>query len=78
MLNTETMLYPKLQHFGLLTGNLQLLLDWYQKVLGMRTIHESENPTDAPTGSPASRLKRPHSSATTKSVIVSQSSSSPA
>ena len=57
MLNTETILYPKLQHFGLLTGNLQLLLDWYQKVLGMRTIHESENPTDAPTGSPASRLK---------------------
>ena len=57
MLNTETILYPKLQHFGLLTGNLQLSLDWYEKVLGMRTIHESENPTDAPTGSPASRLK---------------------
>jgi catechol 2,3-dioxygenase-like lactoylglutathione lyase family enzyme len=57
MLNIETIVHPKLQHFGLLTGNLQRLLDWYQKVLGMRTIHESENPTDAPAGTPASRLK---------------------
>jgi catechol 2,3-dioxygenase-like lactoylglutathione lyase family enzyme len=42
MLNTETILRPKLQHFGLLTGNLQRLLDWYQKVLGMGTIHQSQ------------------------------------
>ncbi len=57
MLNTEKIFQPKLQHFGLLTENLQRLLDWYQKVPGMRTIHESENPTDAPAGSPAGRLK---------------------
>ena len=77
MPNTETILHPKLQHFGLLTGNLQLLLDWYQKVLGMRTIHESENPTMHPPAVPLP-ASRPHSSATTKSVIVSQSSRSPA
>jgi catechol 2,3-dioxygenase len=57
MLNTETIFHPKLQHFGLLTGNMQRLLEWYQKVLGMWTIHQSENPTDAPAGSPPSRLK---------------------
>ncbi len=57
MLNTETIVHPKLHHIGLLTGNKQRLLDWYQKVLGMRSIHESDNPTDAPAGSPPSFLK---------------------
>ena len=57
MLNKETIFHPKLQHFGMLTGDLPRLLDWYQKVLGMRMIHESENPMDAPAGSPPSRIK---------------------
>jgi catechol 2,3-dioxygenase-like lactoylglutathione lyase family enzyme len=77
MLNTETIVYPKLQHFGLLTGNLQRLLDWYQKVLGMRTIHQSQNRMDAPAGSPASRLKAAFIS-NDESVIASRSSKSPA
>ena len=50
MLNIETIIHPRLQHIGLLTGNLPRLLDWYKKVLGMRAIHESINPTDAPAG----------------------------
>jgi catechol 2,3-dioxygenase-like lactoylglutathione lyase family enzyme len=50
VLNTETIIHPKLHHIGLLTGNLQPMLDWYTAVLGMRIIHESDNPTGAPTG----------------------------
>ncbi len=57
MLNSETVIHPTLQHVGLLTGNLPRLLDWYKRVLGMRPIHESANPTDAPANSPASHLK---------------------
>ena len=57
MLNTETIVHPKLQHIGLLTGNLPRLVDWYQKVLGMRVVHASANPTDAPADSPPSLLK---------------------
>jgi catechol 2,3-dioxygenase len=57
MLNTETIVHPKLQHVGVLTGNLPRLLDWYHKVLGMRSVHESVNPTDAPADSLAARLK---------------------
>ena len=52
MLNSETIVHPKLAHVGLLTGNLPRLLDWYQKVLGMRSIHASKNPMDAPADSP--------------------------
>ena len=57
MLNDETIIHPKLHHIGLLTGNKQRLLDWYQKVLGMRPINEVDNPTDAPAGSAPSLLK---------------------
>jgi catechol 2,3-dioxygenase len=57
LLNIETIIHPRLQHIGLLTGNLPRLLDWYKKVLGMRPIHESINPTDAPAGTPPSHLK---------------------
>jgi catechol 2,3-dioxygenase-like lactoylglutathione lyase family enzyme len=51
MLNTETVIHPKLQHLGLTTGNLQPLLAWYKTVLGMRLIYLSENPIGAPTDS---------------------------
>jgi catechol 2,3-dioxygenase len=48
MLNTEVTIHPKLHHIGLLTGNLQRMLDWYKAVLGMRPTNESDNPTGAP------------------------------
>jgi catechol 2,3-dioxygenase len=51
MLNTETVIHPKLQHLGLTTGNLQPLLAWYKTVLGMRLIYLSENPIGAPADS---------------------------
>lgn len=57
MLNIETIIHPRLQHIGLLTGDLPRLLDWYKKVLGMRPIHESINPTDAPADTSPSHLK---------------------
>jgi catechol 2,3-dioxygenase-like lactoylglutathione lyase family enzyme len=34
-MNTEITVHPKLQHFGLNTGNLAAMTDWYRKVLGM-------------------------------------------
>jgi catechol 2,3-dioxygenase len=34
-MNTEITIHPKLQHCGLTTGNLDGMLEWYGKVLGM-------------------------------------------
>ena len=55
MLNTETIIHPKLQHLGLTTGHLQPMLDWYKTVLGMRLIYLSENPMGAPGSGPKPR-----------------------
>jgi hypothetical protein len=51
IMNTETIIHPKLQHIGLTTGRLQPMLDWYKTVLGMRLIYISENPTGNAHGS---------------------------
>lgn len=34
-MNTEITIHPTLQHCGLTTGNLDAMLEWYGKVLGM-------------------------------------------
>ncbi len=34
-MNTEITIHPKLQHFGIATANLDAMLEWYRKVLGM-------------------------------------------
>ena len=34
-MNTEIIVHPKLQHYGLTTANLDAMIDWYRKVLGM-------------------------------------------
>jgi catechol-2,3-dioxygenase len=47
-MNTEITIHPKLQHCGLTTSNLDAMLDWYRKVLGI-TVH---NRVTAPAGSP--------------------------
>ena len=47
-MNTEITIHPKLQHCGLTTGNLEGMLDWYRKVLGM-TVNKR---VEAPAGSP--------------------------
>ena len=40
-MNTETIIHPKLQHFGLNTSNMDVMLDWYRKVLGMTLNHRT-------------------------------------
>jgi catechol 2,3-dioxygenase len=47
-MNTEITIHPKLQHCGLTTANLDAMLEWYRKVLGI-TVH---NRVTAPAGSP--------------------------
>ena len=51
-MDTETIVRPKLQHYGLTTSNLDAMTDWYSKVLGM----EINFRTPAPTG-PQNGLK---------------------
>jgi len=41
-MNTEVIIHPKLQHYGLTTSNLDAMIDWYRKVLGMTVHHRSE------------------------------------
>lgn len=38
-MNTEIIAHPVLQHVGINTPNLDAMLDWYRKVLGM-TVHQ--------------------------------------
>ena len=47
-MNTEITIHPKLQHCGLTTGNLDKMLEWYGKVLGM-TVNKR---VAAPAGTP--------------------------
>lgn len=47
-MNSEITIHPKLQHCGLTTGDLDGMLAWYGKVLGM-TVHAR---VAAPVGSP--------------------------
>jgi catechol-2,3-dioxygenase len=41
-MNTDVIVHPKLQHYGLTTSNLDAMIDWYRKVLGMTVNHRSE------------------------------------
>ena len=38
---------PTLHHFGLTTANLEAMLDWYGKVLGMTPNHQTSQPLGA-------------------------------
>jgi len=46
-MNTKTIVHPKLHHYGLITANLDPMVDWYRKVLGMTVNHRSEIPAIA-------------------------------
>jgi len=50
-MNTEITIHPKLQHFGLATANLDAMLDWYRKVLGMAINARADAPA-GPEGKP--------------------------
>lgn len=43
-MNTEAIVPPKLAHYGLLTANLDAMVEWYGKVLGMAVNHRSKIP----------------------------------
>ena len=48
-MNTETIVHPRLHHLGLTTSNLDALVVWYRKVLGMGIVHRtSEGGKDVP------------------------------
>jgi len=47
-MNTEIIIHPKLQHYALGTANLDAMIDWYRKVLGMTINYRSAMPASAP------------------------------
>jgi len=55
-MNTETVVRPKLHHYGLLTANLDAMIDWYGKVLGMTINHRSEIPAAGRNSAPFSGM----------------------
>jgi catechol 2,3-dioxygenase len=55
-MNTETIVHPRLQHFGLTTANLKAMIDWYRKVLGMTVNHRSAAPAGVQGGPPLSAV----------------------
>ncbi len=67
-MNTEIAVHPKLQHYGLATANLDAMLDWYRKVLGMTINHRSAVPGGARM---ARRSRASHLSATMSLIIAS-------
>jgi catechol 2,3-dioxygenase len=40
-MNTDTIVHPRLHHLGLTTSNLENMIDWYRKVLGMTIVHRT-------------------------------------
>ena len=55
-MNTEIIIHPKLQHYGLITANLDTMIDWYRKVLGMTINHRSVVPASAQNRPPFSAM----------------------
>jgi catechol 2,3-dioxygenase len=55
-MNTEVIIHPKLQHYGLTTANLDAMIDWYHKVLGMTVNHRASMPPGAQNRAPFSAM----------------------
>lgn len=55
-MNSEIIIHPKLQHYGLITANLDTMIDWYRKVLGMTINHRSLVPARAQNRAPFSAM----------------------
>lgn len=47
MVNTRTIVHPRLQHIALTTARPDEMIAWYRTVLGMNLLHRNENPTGA-------------------------------
>ncbi len=56
-MDTEVIAHPRLQHYGLVTANMDAMTDWYHKVLGMTVNNRSKLP-------PIARGRVPFSGAT--------------
>ena len=52
--NTEVIAHPRLEHYGLVTANMDAMAEWYRKVLGMNVNHRSEVPEEVRKWSPFS------------------------
>ena len=52
-MNTETIVHPRLHHLGLTTSNLDALIAWYRKVLGMGIVHRTSAAVSGKDGVPA-------------------------
>lgn len=46
-MNTQIPVHPKLHHYGLVTANVDAMVNWYEKVLGMTINHRSKIPSIA-------------------------------
>jgi len=55
-MNTEIIIHPKLQHYGVTTGNLDAMIDWYRKVLGMTVNYRASMPPGAQNRAPFSAM----------------------
>jgi catechol 2,3-dioxygenase len=55
-MNTEIIIHPKLHHYGLITTNLDAMIDWYRKVLGMTINHRSVVPAGPQNRAPFSAM----------------------
>ena len=55
-MNTDVIVHPKLHHYGVVTANLDAMIEWYRKVLGMTVNHRSQVPTEARNRAPFSAL----------------------
>src|SRR5271166_111109 len=55
-MNTKITVHPRLQHYGLTTDNLDAMLDWYRKVLGIAVNHRSDVPEEAQRRAPFSSV----------------------
>jgi catechol 2,3-dioxygenase-like lactoylglutathione lyase family enzyme len=53
-MNTEVTIHPKLQHYGLITSNLDAMINWYGKVLGMAVNRRTDLPEAARNRAPFS------------------------
>jgi catechol-2,3-dioxygenase len=55
-MNIDITVHPKLHHYGLMTPNLDAMIDWYRKVLGMTVNHRTEVPAAARGRAPFSAM----------------------
>jgi len=53
-MNTEVVVRPKLQHFGMVTSDLDAMTEWYRQVLGM-TVNFRFETEERPRGGPSFR-----------------------